>query len=188
MRYSNLHCFPFPDVNRLCTWPQVQIFRQAVNDQIWVWKKPDSSPAGQLLHLILSIRAPGARIHNLSYSLPSTLLLCTFFPTVEPDPSGSKSIGRMSGCSVERRRLPLVAAVQWRIVSPANQHTAHVTIFSLPPPIISHFQSVFCATGPIRKPASIWIKEDLWLVSLQHRFIERAGGRGEERSTSKRGW
>ena len=186
MRYSNLRCFPR-------TWcessPHLTSSSHLPSTCQWSNLSSEkgrfiSTAARQLLHLIrVSIRArtPGARKYNLSYSLPTLLLLLQL---------SIQSIGRsLSGCSVERRPLPLVAAVQWRIVSRANQHTAHVTIFSLPPsPIISHFQSVFCATGPIRKWASIWIKEDLWLVSLQHRFIERAGGRGEERSTSKRGW
>ena len=130
MRYSNLRCFPFLDLNRLRTWPQVHILRQAVNDQIWVGKKPDSSPVGQLLDLILSIRAPGARIYNLSYSLhPSFLRLVSALSFLF-----SWASILSIGCIVEGRRLPLVVAVhsvQWRIVSRANQPPgAHVTIFS----------------------------------------------------------
>ena len=130
MRYSNLRCFPFLDLNRLRTWPQVHILRQAVNDQIWVGKKPDSSPVGQLLDLILSIRAPGARIYNLSYSLhPSFLRLVSALSFLF-----SWASILSIGCIVEGRRLPLVVAVhsvQWRIVSRANQPPgAQVTIFS----------------------------------------------------------
>ena len=135
MRYSNLRCFPLPNVNRLCTWPQVQIFRQTCQwSNLSREKGRFISTAGrQLLHLIrVSIRArtPGARIYNLSYSLPP--YHPSSLPTVE-HPSGGWRVLAEQGCSVERRPLPLVAAVQWRIVSRANQHTAHVTIFSLQP-------------------------------------------------------
>ena len=101
--------FPAPDVNRLLTWPQVHIFRQPVNDQIWVRKKPDSSPgssggaAAPFDTLDVEARTRWPKIQSILLS-----------------PSSAQHPYQRVG-SVERRRLPLVAAVQWRIVSLSNQ-------------------------------------------------------------------
>ena len=96
-------------MNRLLTWPQVHIFRQPVNDQIWVRKKPDSSPgssggaAAPFDTLDVEARTRWPKIQSILLS-----------------PSSAQHPYQRVG-SVERRRLPLVAAVQWRIVSLSNQ-------------------------------------------------------------------
>ena len=63
--------------------------------------------AGQLLHLILSMWRPGRQVAENTIHLALS-------------PSSAQHPYQRVG-SVERRRLPLVAAVQWRIVSLSNQ-------------------------------------------------------------------
>ena len=117
--------------------------------------------------------------YTIYLTLPSTLLRCTFFPTVEHHPSGLKSIGRMSGCSVERRRLPLVAAVQWRIVSLSNQRPVLDLPFSPSLQTLSRLYDASYATNAEENARrSEWIGETyaVRLFSLPlHRFIGESG-------------
>ena len=163
--------FPAPDVNRLLTWPQVHIFRQPVNDQIWVRKKPDSSPgssgaAAPFDTLDVEARTRWPKIQSILLS-----------------PSSAQHPYQRVG-SVERRRLPLVAAVQWRIVSLSNQRLVLDLPFSPSLQTLSRLYDASYATNAEENALrSEWIGETyaVRLVSPPlHCFIGREWGRMEE--------
>ena len=120
--------------------------------------------AGQLLHLILSMwrPGPGGRKYNPSCS-----------------PSSAQHPYQQVGSGVERRRLPLVAAVQWRIVSLSNQRP----VLDLPfPPSLQTLSRLYDASYATNAEEnalrSEWIGETyaVRLVSPPlHRFIGESG-------------
>ena len=120
--------------------------------------------AGQLLRLILSMWRPGGRKYN---------------PSCSP-PSSAQHLYQRVG-SVERRRLPLVAAVQWRIVSLSNQRRVLDLPFSPSLQTLSRLYDASYATNAEENALrSEWIGETyaVRLVSPPlHCFIGREWGR-----------